>query len=101
MICREVYYKQPSAGEASWNTYGDLRGKIIQFAVNPSVNTTTYIMTLTDDTGTQIYKRSHKGISRDDTNVGVYGIYTVGISSASVSTNSFTVTLMWREIMTP
>ena len=98
MILRERYVKQPTAGAVSWNTYSDLRGHTEQLCVNPSVATTTYDLSMTNDNGDTIY--SHKGLKGtfvDDAKIGIFGIHTIAINNASSSNESFTITLLWAE----
>ena len=98
MILKEEYRKQPTSGAVSWNTNGDLRGILVQLAVNPSATTTTYNFRMTNDAGTDIYdKKGMRGMWTDDTKVGLYGKYTLAIQSASTTNVSYVVTLLWDE----
>lgn len=98
MILRERYLKQPSSGAVSWNTISDLRGEIKQISINPSSSTTIYDFRITDDAGTTVYyKPGLQGVFIDDSKLGAYGIYTLGIESASISNASWTITILWSE----
>ena len=102
MIIRERYTKPLTSGAASWNTNSDLRGQIAHISVNPSVSTTTFDFRITDDAGTTVYyKKGLKGQFFDDSKIGVYGIYTLGIESASNSSWNFITTVLWREDENP
>lgn len=99
MINRKTYYKQPSAGAFSFNTNDDMRGRLEQLVVNPSATDTTYDVTLTNDTGDVVYTAAgNTGTLADDTKVGLYGIYTFAVASASASNKTWTVTFIWEEI---
>jgi hypothetical protein len=101
MISKRTYYQQPVLGVFSFNTDDDLRGNLEQLSVNPSSNTTTYDVTLTDDTGTIVYSRmGNTGTSVDDSKIGVYGKYTFNASNASSSNDTWTVTFLWDENLT-
>lgn len=98
MLCRERYEKVPVAGQVSWNTYSDFRGELAQLSINPSVETTTYDLLLTDDVGSVIYKKTNlKGTFVDDPKVALYGYYTYNLTNTSTSVYSFTITLLWDE----
>lgn len=98
MTFRNIYIKQPSAGSVSWNTSDELRGNLSQIAINPSSTTTTYDFLMTDEYGTVVYEvKGRKGHFRDDSNVGVYGVYTCTLSNTSTSSYSFITSLIWQE----
>lgn len=98
MILRERYIKSPVLGAVNWNTISDLRGEIKQISINPSSSSTIYDFRITDDAGTTVYyKPGLQGIFVDDTKLGAFGIYTLGIESASISNASWTTTLIWDE----
>lgn len=100
MILRETYVKQPSAGSVSWNSYSDFRGRTEQIIVNPSISTTTYDFSITNDLGDVIYnKKGNKGTLVDDSKVALFGMVTYRISNASVSTNSYTISTIWQETL--
>ena len=98
MTLRERYTKSLTAGAVSWNTYSDLRGRLGSICVNPSVSTTVYDYSLTDDDGNVIYnKKGLRGTWVDDSKLDVFGIYTHNIINSSTSNYSFTTTLIWNE----
>ena len=98
MIQRYHISKTPSGGSASWNT-DDLRGVMLQLLVNPTTATTTYDITLTDDDSIVVYsKKGNKGTLKDTTQMGLYGIYTVDITNASVN-EVFKFSLRFDELM--
>lgn len=98
MIHREVYVKQPSAGAVSWNSYGDFRGLMQQLVINPSISSTIYDFSLTNDLGDVVYsKKGNRGTFIDDSKVALHGIYTMAIANATVSTNSYTASLIWDD----
>ena len=97
MITKERYVKSPSGGTVSWNT-DILRGVLSSLNINPSSATTTYDVALLDYDGTTIYeKKGNMGNFADNSKVALYGIYTVSITSISVSTNNFITTLLWDD----
>lgn len=99
MILRERYTKIPANNSSTnWNTISDLRGNLEQITINPSSSSTIYDFYMTDDDGNIVYnKKGLKGTFVDDSKIGVFGIYTINISNASILTNSFTCTLIWNE----
>lgn len=95
MFIRHRYIRSIAAGVSSWNSASDLRGVINQIAINPSSSSTTYDFKMTDDSNTVVYhKEGLKGDYTDESKIGVYGTYTLGIENASVSNKSFTVTII-------
>jgi len=98
MIKKAVYTKKPTAGVVSWNSDDDMRGVIQHLCINPSATDTTYDVTMTDDTGSIAYQSlGNTGTLRDDTKVGLYGIYTFNVSNTSTSDNTFTIRIIWDD----
>jgi len=100
MILRERYIRQPINGDSSWNSNSDFSGVLQQLIVNPSAAATTYDFSMTNDLGDVVYdKKGLKGTFIDDSKLGLFGIYTMDIANASDSTKSFSISLIWREIV--
>lgn len=97
-IQRHSVTKTPSGGSISWNT-DDMRGVMFSVSISPATSTTTYDFILTDDESIIVYsKKGLKGTFNDNTQIGLYGIYTAQISNASVN-EAFKVSLRYEERM--
>jgi len=101
IIKRDVFTKTCSAGTVSWNT-DNLKGHLETLIIKPSVETSTYDFTMTDDQDVVLINETGKlGTHRETTKYGIYGVYTCKITNSSPSTESFTVEITYREIPSP
>ena len=83
LIHRELITKTAVTGGFSVNTIR-LEGICKQIVVEPDTSTTSYILTITDDHGLVVFEtETETGNFPELTELPMYGIYTVTISSAT------------------
>lgn len=94
MIFKETSIRTPVGGTVSWNTC-EMRGVLHCILISPASG--TYDFKMIDENSIVAYSETGlSGVWRDDTPIGVYGIYTVTLSNAEDV--EFKVTLLYEEL---